>query len=516
MENNTFALSRRVERVFFYFVVFVTTAFLFYPPYLPMVDLPQHAAQVATLDDLLKNRSPWSYLVTLNWDTPYLAGYALWLLLYQFMNIVLSGKVLVASTFLFYTYTVHLLRKEFQASPLLEWAAMTSFFGFAFQWGFITFLLAIPVGFLFFLSCKKWLENKKQIYFIYFLILGIAMYLSHVLIFSFFCFLSYLYFLSVHAGKQTWKQRIIFTLPYLLYAIILYRYVTKPNEWTFQYYEDGFVFQTLRDKTLDLFYLPWHMLRIYKYQLADYGLLLLFPMLGFRLRRSLEFYIPLIGFLIIWYILPTIGFQTNFIYQRFSVFLLPFYCLIWEKRQPPYHRKLISSMQLGAIAFVLCFSTLMWKFYYNQILFSREPAVISYQEIEKTMLPDKRVLTLHTLNSRDSTLAMTSYMEFLYFPTWYQAEKHGWVDFSFASFHPQIVRFRPEYLRELPSRSAEIDGIAALTNCMDYDYLVMKSEEDAQILSNHLVTNPHCRSFRLKAQSGDWLLFENLHNIKED
>ena len=27
MENNTFALSRRVERVFFYFVVFVTTAF---------------------------------------------------------------------------------------------------------------------------------------------------------------------------------------------------------------------------------------------------------------------------------------------------------------------------------------------------------------------------------------------------------------------------------------------------------------------------------------------------------
>jgi len=111
---------------------------------------------------------------------------------------------------------------------------------------------------------------------------------------------------------------------------------------------------------------------------------------------------------------------------------------------------------------------------------------------------------------------MTSYMEFLYFPNWYQAEKHGWVDFNFASFHPQIVRFRPEYLKHLPSRSAELEGIAALTNCMEYDYLLMKSEGDVQTLSNNLVANPYCYSFKLSAQSGDWFLFRNLHNIKED
>ena len=166
MNNNTFALPPRVERITFYLILFITTAFLFYSPYLPMVDLPQHAAQVATLDDLLKNRSPWSNLVILNWDTPYLTGYALWLLLYQFMDINLSSKVLVAFIFLFYTYAIHLLRKNFQASPILEWAAMTSFFGFAFQWGFITFLLATPIGILFFLSCKNWLESGKYKYFI--------------------------------------------------------------------------------------------------------------------------------------------------------------------------------------------------------------------------------------------------------------------------------------------------------------------------------------------------------------
>ena len=514
MNNNTFALPPRVERITFYLILFITTAFLFYSPYLPMVDLPQHAAQVATLDDLLKNRSPWSNLVILNWDTPYLTGYALWLLLYQFMDINLSSKVLVAFIFLFYTYAIHLLRKNFQASPILEWAAMTSFFGFAFQWGFITFLLATPIGILFFLSCKNWLESGKYKYFICFSLLGVVMYFSHVLIFAFFCFLSYFYFLFTSAKDKTWKQRLIFTLPFLFYAAMLYRYTNKPNLWAFQYYEENFIFQTPYDKTIDLFYLPWHMLRLYKYQLADLGLLLLLPALGFRLRCEVKFYIPLIVFLIIWYALPTIGFQTNFIYQRFALFLLPFYYLIWRKQQPPYPRYLISSMQLGAIGFVLCFSMLIWKFYYNQIIFSREPSVVSYPKIEQAILPKKRVLTLHTLASRhSSSFAMTSYMEFLYFPNWYQAEKHGWVDFNFASFHPQIVRFRPEYLKHLPSRSAELEGIAALTNCMEYDYLLMKSEENVQLLSEQLATNKNCRSFKLLAQEQDWMLYKNSQEI---
>ena len=171
-------------------------------------------------------------------------------------------------------------------------------------------------------------------------------------------------------------------------------------------------------------------------------------------------------------------------------------------------------MQLGAIGFVLCFSMLIWKFYYNQIIFSREPSVVSYPKIEQAILPKKRVLTLHTLASRhSSSFAMTSYMEFLYFPNWYQAEKHGWVDFNFASFHPQIVRFRPEYLKHLPSRSAELEGIAALTNCMEYDYLLMKSEENVQLLSEQLATNKNCRSFKLVAQEQDWMLYKNSQEI---
>ena len=112
--------------------------------------------------------------------------------------------------------------------------------------------------------------------------------------------------------------------------------------------------------------------------------------------------------------------------------------------------------------------------------------------------------------SRDNKIGMTTYMEFLYFANWYQAEKRGWVDFNFASFHPQIVRFRSEYLKALPSRSASKIGIERLTNCADYDYLLMKTPEtDVQTMQIWLASNPHCQSFKLVSQKQDWLLFIN-------
>lgn len=141
--------SPRTERILFCLTVLITAAFLFYPPYLPMVDLPQHAGKVAALDDLLKQRSPWAHLVVLNWDTPYLAGCALWLLLYQFTDIVLSSKILMVFIFWFHTYAVFRLRQDFQAAKLLEWVSLPAFFRLRLSMVFLTFLLAAPVGILF-------------------------------------------------------------------------------------------------------------------------------------------------------------------------------------------------------------------------------------------------------------------------------------------------------------------------------------------------------------------------------
>ena len=187
----------RIQRMLFIFVVVLTVFFLFYPVYLPMADLPQHAAQVSTLDDLLKNRSPWEDMLQINWRTPYLVIYGIWLFLYQFMDITWSAKTVVVLIFLLYVYAIRQLRREFSGvGRIFDWVALTCFFGLTFQWGFISYLGGIPIGILFFIKNKRWMENKNKKDFIGIFIFGIISYFCHILSFSFFCLISYCYFLS--------------------------------------------------------------------------------------------------------------------------------------------------------------------------------------------------------------------------------------------------------------------------------------------------------------------------------
>ena len=178
------------ERRLFILVICITIGFLFYPTYLPLVDLPQHAAQVVSLDGILKNQYLWGDFTEVNWDTPYLTGYLSWLVIYQVFDIKTSAKVFIVFIFLLYCLSVHCLRRFFNAPCLVEWAAVTSFFGFAYQWGFVTFLLAIPIGIFFFLVNMRWIDKPLVLTWLAVVAVGGLLYVSHILIFAFFCFLT--------------------------------------------------------------------------------------------------------------------------------------------------------------------------------------------------------------------------------------------------------------------------------------------------------------------------------------
>ena len=45
--------------------------------YLPMVDMPQHAAQITALRELWRGNEMFTQLFEINWFTPYLLGYML-------------------------------------------------------------------------------------------------------------------------------------------------------------------------------------------------------------------------------------------------------------------------------------------------------------------------------------------------------------------------------------------------------------------------------------------------------
>ena len=500
--------SDRFQRILFALVVCLTVGFLLYPHYLPMVDLPQHAAQVVALDDLLKKQSRWSDMLQVNWDTPYLSIYLFWLGLYQIFDIVWSAKLVVAGLFLFYIFSIRLLNREFNNDPIVDWVALSCYFGFAFQWGFVGYLAGIPVGVLFFVVCKRWLDTGQWKYWLLIVLLGVASYLSHILTFAFFCFVSYVYFLSISL-RLNWRQRGTFTLPYLLFATLLFRYLSLPNPVPFKYYQYDWKWHGIIEKTANLFYMPWNMVQLFYYDMAVAVVWAAPFFLGYRLSRQPERYAPLIAALLIWYVMPSFAFQTAFLYERFALFVPLFYYLVWE-RQAKVHGWRCSMAQLGGVFFIGAVVALVFKVYDNHIKFNHSLVVSHFQSVLAQMQPKKR--TLQMMGMFDSGEgSLTSHQELLHFGQWYQAEKHGWTDYSFASAHAMPVRLRMEYLYRGYgyNRYAEEGTLSKTLDCMPYDYLLVRSSRlSTEKIERFLQGNPKCAEMALKMKTPDWLLFE--------
>ncbi|MCP1772816.1 hypothetical protein J2T38_001652 [Neisseria perflava] len=337
----------------------------------------------------------------------------MWLLLYQFCSITLSAKIIVALVFVFYLFAAVTMRRAFGGNVLTDWVAMTCFFGFAFQRGFISFLTGIPVGMLLLTAAKRWLDVRQGKYLWLLTLLGVWAYYSHILTFALFCLLSYLIFLADFA-KLTWRQRALFTAPFLLFATMLGRYLLTPDPEPFLYYPETWVNYPPLHKSLELLALPWHMSQVAYYEIAALLLYVLPPFFGCRLSRDKQRWALLGGCLAVWYALPHIGFQTAFIYQRFGMFVPIFWYLLWTT--PDVDKRNVSAAQLAAVFFTLSIAALLFKVYSNNVKFDRASAVHDFQQMVAAMPSEKRVLGMFEPALQSADNGLTSHMEYLYFP----------------------------------------------------------------------------------------------------
>lgn len=489
-------------------LIFSCLIFLLHPDYLPLIDLPQHAAQVATLDDLIKGKSVWQNMVFTNFDVPYLTSYLLWWFFYQFMDISTASKWVMVFIFCLYMFSVRQLRLAYGKDKLLDFLALSCFFGFAYQWGFVSFMMSVPIGIFFLISCKKYFETHKPRQLIHIFAWGILLYFSHILGFAFFCFVAYCIFLA--SFKQyNWQQRFYFTGVFLLFAVMLVRIVLKPDPAFFEGYPIGYVEQhSLLWKTQGLLYLPWHMNDIYHYHLAFYGALLLPVFMGYRLSRQWQLYVPLIACLIIWYALPHIAFQTAYLYQRFAIFLPIFYGLIWLPNTDLRGRR-YDVAQLATVFFMVSILTILYKNHHDNVKFQHSEIRLDFEKIKQDMQPNQRTMFLFDQSSRHDFI-LTTNMNYIHFAQWYQAEKHGWVDFSFATSPAMIVRLKAEeiYPNYKKNRGATKDNLTKILDCSIYDYLVMRVVDNPiDSIKIWLKQNPTCQNKVLVAQHGTWLLW---------
>ena len=115
----------------------------------PMTDLPQHAAVIALLQAMRRGGFPYEASFEFNWFTPYLFGYLLVYGLLPFVGIVTACKIIVSLALAAMPVSTALLLTETETDP--RWALLTipAMYGFAYQWGFLNFLVAAPLGLLF-------------------------------------------------------------------------------------------------------------------------------------------------------------------------------------------------------------------------------------------------------------------------------------------------------------------------------------------------------------------------------
>jgi hypothetical protein len=432
-----------LERIAFVATAAFAGASFWFAHRLPMVDLPQHAGQVAVWRDLLLGTSPWQSLLSVNYFTPYLAGYGLALLLSFVLPVSAALKLLLMLGYFGFVAACVALRGRLGGDRRLDWLFIPGFFGYAYVWGFYTFLIVAPFGVLFVVLAHRYADRPTPMLGAALLVADVALFFSHGLIFVFASAIGGVFLLL---KVRPLVRLVPAALPYVIAGLVCLTYVLVRlrldavpvgeelgfmwgwglSRWSFLVYSVG-AFDT------DWIFLPLLLL------------MLAAPMvLGARLNwRDRTALVPFLITLLVAAFVPINAMNTGAISTRFALFLLPFYALMFSA---PGTATTSALRQLWLP--VLCWAFLL--VHTDRLLaFAREAA--GFEEVLAVTKPGHRALGL-ILDPESA--AASNEAAYHHFPLWYQAENGGLVDFNFSSLQATIVRYRAERMPPVATRSA--------------------------------------------------------------
>jgi hypothetical protein len=195
-------------------------------------------------------------------------------------------------------------------------------------------------------------------------------------------------------------------------------------------------------------------------------LLVALVLAGARPRKGFASWAPGALGLAAFLIAPYRAFGTFHIYPRFAVFVVP---LMLAGAMPP------SSPQPGRRGRMLLTGlTVAWLGLLTFRFHTFDADARQFDTLKERMAPNRRVLALMF----DPTSRGLPGAPFLHFPAWYQAEKGGVLGFSFATFFPELARYKPG---AAPQMSPGLEWFPQLFDWStdgDYDYFVIRSAED--------------------------------------
>lgn len=460
---------------------------LWVPKYLPLTDLPQHAAQISIWKHLEDPRYGFRDVFQVQYFTPYLVGNAMARLLAEAFSVRVAVKLVLTLAVLGLPLS---LWRLLDAARGDRWWALLGFplaFGYAFLWGFFSYVVALPIGVAQLALALDYREKLGVWRGVGLAALSVVLFGTHLLPFML-CGLSAAALLGLPmTGWKSTLRRLAPLGPSLVLAVV----------WAFRYRKveglapDVFRYGLARFSELPALWFgnPYDVTAL----LAGLFAIALFAGSGARLSAHRVRWLPLAIGAAAYLGVPQDYSSVAFLYPRLAIWIVPLSFVATELKE----RRVRPTIVHGAL---LC-SALAWMglVFTSFDAFDRDAR--QFDVVLEKLKPNQRMRSIVFERGGEY---IAGGAPFLHFPVWYQVEKGGTTSFSFATSSQSVVVFRPEARRAMP---AAIDWLPwqfdAATERDHYDYFVVRASSD---WGPKLFAGAH-RPPRLLAHEGWWWVY---------
>lgn len=492
------ALSLSNDRLFAVAVLF-SIAPLWMGQHLPMVDISQHAAQITAMHEMWAGNATFTDPYQINWFTPYLLGYMLLYVVSLVVPVAVATQIVISLAVMAVPWLTGKLLKAVGADERWKWLAIPSSFGFAFYWGFLSYMVATPVALLFLIKAIRFARDPTLRNALLVGVFSIFLFFCHVIVLCYVSLAALAFVFGVH--RHNFKQLVLrmlpFTAPLPLIAIwLVITYTTESAAKVPSYFGDGLIDRLyqllLQPSGLDVFS-PF-------FTVPALAALLMLPALsGSTFSRRCERWLPFVTAFVVFMVLPGFMLNTGYINQRLGIFLTPLWLLAWDAPRQQVRLEQGQIMQMLALPLVFIFIGINLGRY---AAFARETR--SFDDIMASAEPNRRVASLIQQNLSP----LFSAPVYMHYTAWYTSTHRGIVDYNFADFYSQTVRYKPDAGPRL------LEGVGWTPTLFSwekmggekYDYFVLKASFD---MSKDIFKDKR-DSVELVARSGPWWLYRNL------
>jgi len=488
--SHTFSLDN--NRLFLVALALTITP-LWLVSYLPMVDLPQHAAQITSLQELWAGNPVFDKEFEINWFTPYVVTYVLFFVLSTIVSVPLASKLLVTVAVISIPLMTGALLRELGGDVRLRWLAIPGAISFAFYWGFLSFMCAVPLGMFFVLRTIQYERDPGVRNGSILAVLSVTLFFTHVLVLGVASLISLAYLVAARYRHP--KALVFLSIPYMaaLPVIFVWGMLTYSGETHVQ--NAPLIFGEISQRLFYFLTAPTGVDFFRPVPTTIVALILyLSPILiGAEPTRDPRRWAMFGTVLIVFLIFPSNAFRTAFLFERFGIFLLPFWVMVWDR--PGQVRKYVDLIPMTAVVLIASLNIMRFS------AFNVE--VSHFDRVVKTIDEGSRVAFV--VGKRSS---MHFYFPvYLHHGVWAQSTRKSVVDFNFSYFYPTVVRFRQgrqtginEQFSWYPFNFSweEYGGDA-------YDYFLFHADQDlsAELFRERSAMLPQI------AQSGRWWLYRN-------